>query len=456
MKRTLAWKLGTIGLLALLLLIPLTMIDGLVQERQYLRKSVLEDIARSSSQPQQLLGPLLVLPWEHTRLVWRTVKETGVRYQEEVREYGRLYFAPERFVLDGQIDTELRQRGIYEARLYSGQHRIHGHFQLPQDLGLGEQASEYRLGTPFLVVGISDVRGIRNAPQLQLDGQSIAFRPGSNGHLAASGIHALLPPLQAGSARRLEFSFELQLQGTSTLSLVPVGRDSQVQLSSSWQHPSFTGSFLPVAREIGEDGFRARWQTSVFATSFDERLRACQESAPRCDSLEAGAFGVSFIDPVDQYLQSERAIKYALLFIALTFAGFFLCEVLARLAIHPVQYSLVGLALALFYLLLLSLAEHLAFALAYLLAATACVSLLGLYLPHLLGRRRAAAFAGGLALLYALLYGLLGSEDYALLMGSLLVFALLAAFMLLTRKLDWHAVGRSAAAVSAPDAGEPA
>lgn len=445
MKSPLTWKIGTIGLLALLLLIPLSMIDGLVQERQQLRNEVLDDIARSSSQPQQLLGPILVVPWQRTLQVWRTVKETGVRYQEEKIERGSLYFAPERFELDGQIATELRKRGIYEARLYSGQHQIKGHFQLPQRLGLGGDASEYRLGRPFLLVGISDVRGIRNAPQLQLNEQSIAFQPGSNGQLVSSGIHAPLPMLQAGAAQRLDFAFELQLQGTSQLTIVPVGRDSQVQLSSSWQHPSFTGLFLPVEREVSAEGFNARWQTSFFATSFDQTLRGCQSKPNGCDGLRASQFGVSFIEPVDHYLQGERAIKYALLFIGLTFAGFFLFEVLKKLAIHPMQYGLVGLALALFYLLLISLAEHMAFALAYLLAASACVSLLGVYLACVLAsRRRAAGFAGALAGLYALLYGLLSAEDYALLMGSLLVFALLAGFMLLTRNLDWYAVSRPA------------
>src|SRR5690606_26902232 len=174
----------------------------------------------------------------------------------------------------------------------------------------------------------------------------------------------------------LNFAFDLKLQGTSQLSVTPVGRESRVDLSADWPHPSFIGAYLPSEREVTAGGFTASWQTSFFATNLEEILRTCAWGE-RCHEFAQRTFGVSFVDPVDQYLKTDRAIKYALLFIALTFAGFFLFEVLKRLAVHPVQYALVGLSLALFYLLLLSLSEHLEFALAYLLSASACVSLIG-------------------------------------------------------------------------------
>jgi len=222
-----------------------------------------------------------------------------------------------------------------------------------------------------------------------------------------------------------------------------VGRDSRVELSSDWPHPSFVGEYLPASREVGGAGFSALWQTSFFATDMEQVLQACV-TRNDCKGLGARHFGVSFVDPVDQYLKTERAIKYALLFIGLTFAVFFLFEVLKRMAVHPMQYALVGMSLALFYLLLLSLSEHLSFVWAYTIAATACVALIGFYVSHVLhSALRGGAFAGLLALLYALLFGLLGAEDYALLLGSVLVFAVLAGFMLLTRKLDWYGVGRS-------------
>ncbi len=444
MSRTLGFKLGAIALLMLLLMIPLLMIDGLVDERQGLRHEVLQDIARSSSYRQQITGPILVLPYVKTIHEWKTHEKTGERYLEERQRSGRLYFLPDRFVLDGAVNTELRARGIYEARLYRADTRISGQFRLPPRFGLGDELGFYRFEAPFLAVGISDIRGISNDLQLQLNGQTLSFAPGTGDSRFGAGVHAPLPALDAQGGQTLAFAFDLKLQGTEQLAVVPVGRDSRVSLNSPWPHPSFVGEYLPSQREVSEQGFNAQWQTSFFATNLEEALDNCVRRE-QCQGLFGRNFGVSFVDPVDQYLKTDRAIKYALLFIALTFAAFFLFEVLKRLAVHPVQYTLVGLSLALFYLLLLSLSEHLDFALAYVLSASACVGLIGFYVSFVLHSwQRGAGFAGLLAALYAMLYGLLSAEDYALLMGSLLVFGVLGSVMVLTRKLDWYGVGRAA------------
>jgi inner membrane protein len=445
MNRSLAIKLGLIALLIILLMIPIIMIDGMIEERQGLRDEVLQDIARSSSYNQQLTGPLLVQPYRKTLREWKTHAKTGQRYLEESEERGRLYFLPERFVMGGEVTTELRARGIYQARLYHSANRIGGHFELPAQFGISEDFADYRFDEPFLAVGISDIRGIKNDLKLQLNGQTLAFQPGSADSLLGAGVHAPLPALDPAKAQRLEYAFDLLLQGTGQLDVTPVGRDSRVELKADWPHPSFVGEYLPSEREIRQDGFSASWQTSFFATNLEEALADCVGGG-ECQAFQGRHFGVSFVDPVDQYLKSDRAIKYALLFIALTFAGFFLFEVLKRLAVHPVQYGLVGLSLAFFYLLLLSLAEHLDFARAYALAATACVLLIGFYVSHVLHSwLRGAGFTAGLAALYAMLYALLNAEDYALLMGSLLVFGLLASVMVLTRKLDWYGIGKPAA-----------
>ncbi|QLC72701.1 cell envelope integrity protein CreD [Pseudomonas sp. LPB0260] len=443
MNRILAFKLGTIALLILLLLIPLSMIDGLVGDRQYQRAGVLQDIARSSSYRQRISGPILVLPYTKTWLEWKTHKQSGERYQEQQQSRGRLYFLPERFVLNGEVTTERRARGIYEALLYRSDNRISGAFKLPARLGLGDDLGLYSFAQPFLAVGISDVRGIGNDLQLRLNGQRLSFAPGSGDERFGPGVHAPLPALDSQGGQQLEFAFDLKLQGTEQLDITPVGRDSRVELRADWPHPSFVGEYLPSRREVSADGFQAQWQTSFFATNLEQGLQDCVRKGD-CQALSGRSFGVSFVDPVDQYLKTDRAIKYALLFIALTFAMFFLCEVLKRLAVHPVQYALVGLSLALFYLLLLSLSEHLGFALAYGLSALACVALNAFYVSHVLqSRLRGIGFGALLAALYALLYGLLSSEDYALLMGSLLVFGVLGGVMVLTRKLDWYGVGRN-------------
>jgi inner membrane protein len=453
MNRSLTLKLGAIALLILLLLIPLLMISGVIQDRQQLRDGVLEDIARSSSYSQQVSGPLMVVPYRKVVRTWKLNEKTNQRYQDLGEERGRLYFLPERFELNGQVETELRKRGIYEARLFHADNRITGHFSLPAHLGIKEDFSDYQFDQPFLAVGISDIRGIENALKLELDGQRLDFVPGSQVRWLGEGVHVTLPALDAKAPTELNFGFDLRLQGTGQLQVVPVGKTSKVSLAANWPHPSFIGNYLPAQREITDQGFTANWQTSFFSTNLQEAMNSCV-SGKNCEVFNSRSFGVSFIDPVDQYLKSDRAIKYALLFIVLTFAGFFLFEVLKSLAVHPVQYALVGVALAFFYLLLLSLSEHIGFAKAYLLSAGACVVLIGFYVCHVLRSvRHGLSFSAGLAALYGLLYGLLSAEDYALLMGSLLLFGLLGVFMVLTRKLDWYGVGQKAAKPLAFDIG---
>ncbi|MCR4538805.1 cell envelope integrity protein CreD [Pseudomonas sp. 18.1.10] len=442
MNRSLLFKLGAIALLMLVLLIPLLMINGIIGDRQYTRDAVLEDIARSSSYSQRLTGPVMVVPYRKTVREWKLNEKLNKRYEVTREERGRLYFLPDRFELDGKVQTELRARGIYQARLFHADNRISGRFELPAQWGITEDFADYRFEPAFLAVGISDIRGIENALKLQLGSQPLDFEPGTQVDWLGQGVHVALPVQDSKKPYVVDFAFDLRLQGTEQLQVVPVGKISQVSLASNWPHPSFIGNFLPVQRDVTDTGFTANWQTTFFSTNLEQALQSCLDGQG-CKDFTNRSFGVNFIDPVDQYLKSDRAIKYALLFIGLTFAGFFLFEVLKSLAVHPIQYALVGFALAFFYLLLLSLSEHIGFALAYLISASACVLLIGFYVCHVLRSiRHGLGFSAGLAALYGLLYGLLSAEDYALLMGSLLLFGLLGTVMVLTRKLDWYGVGK--------------
>lgn len=442
MNRNLLFKLGAIALLIVLLLIPLLMIHGVITDRQQLRDDVLQDIARSSSYSQRLNGPVLVVPYRKTVREWKLNEKLNERYEETREVRGHLYFLPEQFALDGQVQTEVRARGIYQARLFHADSRISGRFVLPEQLGISEDFADYRFDPAYLAVGISDIRGIENALKLELGGEQLAFSPGTQVAWLGEGVHVMLPEQDSKKPAPFDFAFDLRLQGTEQLQVVPVGKTSQVKLASNWPHPSFIGNFLPAQREVTAQGFSAHWQTTFFSTNLEEALSSCLAERG-CDDFNSRSFGVSFIDPVDQYLKSDRAIKYALLFIALTFAGFFLFEVLKSLAVHPIQYALVGFALAFFYLLLLSLSEHIGFGPAYLISAAACVLLIGFYVCHVLRSvAHGLGFSAALAALYGLLYGLLSAEDYALLMGSLLLFGLLGTVMVLTRKLDWYGVGK--------------
>jgi inner membrane protein len=246
-------------------------------------------------------------------------------------------------------------------------------------------------------------------------------------------------------AGHVEFAVNLTLAGTEQLSVAPVGDSNHVELRSSWSSPLFGGQFLPRTREVGRDGFTAAWDVSSLAAATQVQM----QSRP---GKEIDAMNVSLLTPVDPYKLSDRATKYGILFVVLTFGGFFLFEMIKSLPIHPVQYLLVGFGLAIFFLLLVSFSEHLPFAVAYLLASAACIGLLTFYLSYVLHSvGRGLGFGGMLAALYAAVYGLLISEDNALILGSLLLFAVLAGAMVVTRKVDWYKSGR-AAETAIPDA----
>lgn len=442
MERSLGLKLVAVGAIIAVLLIALTFIGSLVGERQARRDSVVRDIASSSSLSQQFTGPIILVPYEKTVRETKEDTKGEKTYIEERQVSGQLYFLPETLTLDGDMRTERRARGIYEARLYHANLKIASRFDLPAHYGIDSDLAAYHFGQPSLIMGISDIRGIENASTVSLNGSQVRLLPGTGTTLLGSGLHAPVAPLEGDQGARLELAAVLTLQGTSEFHVTPLGRETRISLSSNWPHPSFTGEYLPAHRKITADGFTADWATTFFSTNFEEALGQCGMSSV-CKELYTRVLGVSFVDPVDQYLKTDRAIKYALLFVSLTFAGFFLFEVLEKLAVHPIQYGLVGTALAAFYLLLLSLSEHIGFAPAYLISATSCVALIAFYIGCVLrSARRGLAFGVGLALLYGLLYGLLSADDYALLMGSLLFFTLLTVVMVLTRRVDWFSLGR--------------
>jgi inner membrane protein len=441
-------KVGAIFLLMLLLLIPMVRIGWLVRERQAARDSVVQDIARSAAYSQTITGPIVLVPY--IRTVEQEELDAAGKMHTVTRSFsGELRLLPTSLDVGGKLTTEERQRGIYRARIFNADTALKGVFELPAHYGVTKDVESYDFGAPRLALGISDIRGIGNAMALKANGTKIGFEPGSSTDLLSAGVHATLPAGDVSVVQRFDYEIALKLLGTSDFQITPVGRDTHIMLTSNWPHPSFVGEFLPVAREVNADGFSAEWQTSFFATNMEEALARCRtatEGNP-CADFQARHFGVSFIDPVDQYLKSERATKYAFLFIGLTFAGFFLFEVLRRFSVHPMQYGLVGLALAMFFLLLLSFSEHIGFAAAYAVSAAACVGLIAFYVSNVLASKlHGLGFGVGLAALYGLLYGILQSEDYALLMGSLLVFTVLAAVMVLTRRVSWSAPITSGAA----------
>jgi inner membrane protein len=458
MQKALAWKIGMVAVLAVLLQIPLGGIDSLVRERQARRDGVVADIARSAAEAQRLAGPVILVPYtRRTTQVTTRTDDVGHRQsvsREQIRR-GWVALLPETLAIDGALTLQTKRRGIYTARLYSGTLELRGRFVIPPEHQIFAASPEIEWGRAQLVVGLSDPRGLRAGARFEWDGTALALAPGgiADAPALAQGIHADLGPLARpvpGASAQHPFRIRLALRGSQRLDIVPLGRATRVALASDWPHPSFTGRLLPEAdTRISAAGFAATWATTHFATNLSHALEACLQHK-HCDDYRNSAFGVAFIEPVDLYLTLERALKYGFLFVGLTFAAFFLFELLAGLAIHPIQYALVGVALAVFFLLLLSLSEHLAFALSYAVAAFACVGLIGFYLSFVLrGARRGLLFGAALGALYALLYAILRMEDHALLMGSALMFALIAAAMIGTRRIDWYRVGATRGGASA-------
>jgi inner membrane protein len=453
MNRKLLLKFVGVVFLTLLLLVPLMMVEGQIMERSSYQDVVKGEIARTAVGSQMLAGPVLAIRYQvqkppETQKDEKTGKTVTRRVPPEERV---LALPAERLEITGKASVEQRYRGIYQVRLYHLDTELLGEFSLPANLLQLKPEEGQLLGArAVLLFGMSDLRGIDSDPQVVVNDQTLRFaKPQDNlldNILPGSRLEMELGPLALGQARHFTFAFPLKLTGTESFSIAPTAAANTIRLSSDWPHPSFQGSFLPRERKISPQGFDANWSISGLNLNFNLQQNVSSTIA----SSENGyvgyhapeSFSVEFMDPINIYLQSERAVKYGVLFIVLTFTAFFLWEILRRHPLHFVQYLLAGLALTIFFLLLIALSEHILFVYAYLISAVACIGLIVFYLSGVLGGRSPAlAFGAGLVALYGALYGLIQSEDNALLMGSGLLFVALAAVMVSTRRLNWHKLG---------------
>ena len=429
----LAFKaLVVLGLTAVIL-IALSMIRGTVHDRQRYRAEAVEEVARSTAGAQVLEGPVLMVPFSD-RVTTVRVDAAGEKRPVEEVTTGTWVFFPQTLDLQGTLRPVPRMRGLHEVRVYEldSTQRAAFRVQIPGD---DDPSTPRTIGAPRLGIGIRDVRGLVGLPTLRVMGVARTLRQGQgNGR---GGLHTTLATPAPGSTLEFDVEFESSMQGTETLSVVPLAEQNVIELNSDWPHPKFHGDFLPRTRDVGDAGFRARWEVSSLASNAQSQFRegiGAGSAEPVIDSVS-----VSLVDPVNVYSQVDRATKYGVLFVLLTFVTIAMFEFLRQLRIHPIQYGLVGLAVSIFFLLLLALSEHISFGVAYLVATMACVGLVGYYLRFVLGGwLRAAAFAGMLGALYAALYGLLISEDNAMVLGAGLLFLILAAIMVTTRKVDWY------------------
>ncbi|HBY2083686.1 TPA: cell envelope integrity protein CreD [Klebsiella pneumoniae] len=428
MKSPLFWKITTLIGCIVLLSLPLMMVRELINERADYRSEVVDAIEQSTSGSQKLAGPLIAIPITETLTRMENQKE--VNYQRN----WVYYWLPESLAVTGKQTVESRRVGIYSGQVWHNALQIKASFDPLRLAAL--RKTNIVLGKPRLVVSVGDARGIGAIHAPEVNGNVLSVEPGLGISGDGAGIHMPMPAL-AEDNKPLEIAFSLDLNGTGEFSLVPLGRNSELQLTSNWPHPGFLGSFLPTQREVSAAGYRAHWQSSWFANDMGSYFKDDME----IPWSRLPAFSADVMSLADQYQLTDRATKYAILLIGLTFMAFFVFESLTRRPLHPMQYLLVGLSLVLFYLVLLALSEHIGFTAAWLAASLSGAVMNGIYLQAVLrGWRNSLLFVAALLLLDGVMWFLLHSEDSALLLGTGVLALALSVLMFLTRRVDWYAL----------------
>ena len=428
LKSPLFWKITTLIGCIVLLSLPLMMVRELINERADYRSEVVDAIEQSTSGSQKLAGPLIAIPVTET--LTRRENQKEVAYQRS----WVYYWLPESLAVTGKQTVESRRVGIYSGQVWHNALQIKASFDPLRLAAL--RKTNIVLGQPRLVVSVGDARGIGAIHAPEVNGNVLSVEPGLGISGDGAGIHMPMPAL-AEDNKPLEIAFSLDLNGTGEFSLVPLGRNSELQLTSNWPHPGFLGSFLPTQREVSAAGYRAHWQSSWFANDMGSYFKDDME----IPWSRLPAFSADVMSLADQYQLTDRATKYAILLIGLTFMAFFVFESLTRRPLHPMQYLLVGLSLVLFYLVLLALSEHIGFTAAWLAASLSGAVMNGIYLQAVLrGWRNSLLFVAALLLLDGVMWFLLHSEDSALLLGTGVLALALSVLMFLTRRVDWYAL----------------
>ncbi len=440
-------KLFVIGFLILLLLIPSSMLENLIFQRQNLRDSAQVEVASKWGLAQEIGGPVISVPYSYQTSSLQDGKTVAI-----TRE-GYAHFLPDELLIDGGMKPEQRQRGIFVVVLYNTQLALKGSFKTFDTAALGLPADALRWEDALFTVGISDMTGVQAAIDVNLGDTLLSMGPGiPTNEVFDSGVSRKMNMTSASDT--FNFSFALDINGSSALYFRPHAKRTNVQLAGNWASPSFDGSFLPKEREVSAAGFKARWEVLQLNRNYPQqgvggfiqknsspRLSASFSQYDYDEGSEYGSdnFGLRLLLPVDEYKKTYRSTNFAFLFIFITFLTYFFIEVLNKRRVHPIQYLLIGAAILLFYVLLLSISEHLSFNIAYWISCAAVVALIATYSWFVLRNVKLTTLvAAVLLVLYCFFYSLLQLEDYALLFGSVGLFIILAAIMYLTRNIDWY------------------
>ncbi len=415
-------KMFSVGTLILLLLIPKSMVTSLIWDREHRMQQATAEITESWPGSQVIAGPVITVPYHY----YYTSKEKVMQGTEYA------HFLPEDLRVESDIEPEERYRGIYKVLVYKSGSRLKGKFRKPDFSAWDVKDEDILWDKARLSIGINDLGGLERTVEMKWAGEKLEFEQGvENQSFLKTGINAALKNLN--EQEEYYFEAEILLKGSQQFYFVPVGKETAVNMRSAWPDPKFSGSFLPDPREVSKDGFAAQWQILHFNRNFPQQWTG--DVAYSNNS----AFGVELFQSAGHYQKIERTAKYAVLLIALTFLVFFLAEVITKIRIHPFQYIIVGLALCLFYTLLLSISEHAGFDAAYVIAALAIVALISWYSKTFF-RHKGAGIQMSLTLsfFYVFMYVIVRMEDYSLLVGSVGLLLILALLMYLTRKINWY------------------
>ena len=431
LKYNLLFKTGLIVVIALLLLIPSVMIEGLIYERENTQQDAVLEVSSKWGNQQTLSGPIVSVPY------YRYIKQISSKDSTEklvqIKDY--IHFLPDVLIINGELTPEKRNRGIYEIVVYNSTIQFNGSFNSIDFKSLDVPEKDILFDKAFVSIGIDDLRGIEKQISLNWNNETVLFNPGTvTNDIISSGINAEVK-ISREVNTMYTFSFSLDLKGSQLLHFVPVGKVTDVSMNSTWNNPSFNGAFLPDTRTVDENGFNAHWNILHLNRNFPQTWSGSSYS------IRDSAFGVDLLLPVDSYQKSTRTIKYAILFIALTFMVFFFVEIMNKKFIHPIQYILVGFALIIFFSLLLAISEHIRFNFAFILSAVATLALVTGYVKAILKSNKLTLLISGvLTILYTFIFVIIQLQDYALLIGSMGLFIILGLVMYFSRKIDWYAI----------------
>ena len=420
-KESVALRIILIASIIILLIIPLLMVQSLITDRQIYRQEAVKEISKSWAGMQSIAGPMITI----SRKVEKTDSK-GNKYFVIKDDY----YLPETLKIDVEVIPEKRYKGIYEVMLYKSKIKMSGTINLST---LKEKFQDEKFDESYISFNISDLRGIQKDAELVLDGKKYKLTPGLKDKVFHSGFYCDLDLSTQDLPK--SFEIELELNGMENLDFVPLGKFTEVNMKSSWNNPSFEGAFLPLSREITEDGFTAQWKVNYFNRSYPQEWKEKTYDPFPC------AFGVKLLVPVDEYQKTMRTSKYGLMIIVLTFLSFFMIELFSKKVIHPIQYLLVGLALIIFYSTLLAISEYILFQYSYLISSLLIIALIGFYAKSIYQSKQISFIVTGMLMtFYGFMYVILQLQDYSLLIGTVVLFIILAAIMFFTRKINWFDV----------------